>query len=97
MRKLLRISYVAHKINDWVRSKIVVFVGPQQPLPVRARPTPRRPVSPKPSFKAPFRVGDAVVGRGKCWMDNIKEWASFAYARAAHKDLLLKRLEEDLR
>ena len=32
--------------------------------------------SPKPSFRAPWRMGDAVVGREKCWMDNIKEWNS---------------------
>ena len=37
-------------------------------------------VSPKPFFRAPGRVGDAVIGRGpqqsKFWMDNIKEWTS---------------------
>ena len=32
MRKLLRISYLEHKTNDWVRSKINFFVGPQEPL-----------------------------------------------------------------
>ena len=31
--------------------------------------------SPKPSFRAPLRMGDAVVSR-KCWMDNIKVWTS---------------------
>ena len=32
MRKLLRISYLEHKTNNWVRSKINFFVGPQKPL-----------------------------------------------------------------
>ena len=32
--------------------------------------------SPKPSFRAPWRVGGNMVGRGKCWMDSIKEWTS---------------------
>ena len=32
MNKLLRISYLEHKTNDWVRSKINFFVGPQELL-----------------------------------------------------------------
>ena len=32
LRKLLRISYQEHKTNDWVRSKINFFVGPQELL-----------------------------------------------------------------
>ena len=32
MRKLLRISYLEHKTNNWVRSKINFLVGPQEPL-----------------------------------------------------------------
>ena len=32
MRKLLRISYLEHKTNDWVRSKIDFLVGPQESL-----------------------------------------------------------------
>ena len=31
-RKLLRISYLEHKTNDWVRSNINFIVGPQGPL-----------------------------------------------------------------
>ena len=34
MNKLLRISYLEHKTNDWVRSKINFFVGPEEPLAV---------------------------------------------------------------
>ena len=32
IRKLLRISYLEHKTNDWVRSKISLIMGPQEPL-----------------------------------------------------------------
>ena len=32
MRKLLRITDLEHKINDWARSKIYFLVGPQEPL-----------------------------------------------------------------
>ena len=32
MRKLLRISCLEHKTNDWVRSKINFLVGPQERL-----------------------------------------------------------------
>ena len=32
MRKLLRISYLEHKTNDWVQSNINFLVGPQELL-----------------------------------------------------------------
>ena len=32
LRKLLRIPYLEHKTNDWVRSKINFLVGPREPL-----------------------------------------------------------------
>ena len=32
LRKLLRISYLEHKTNDWVRGKINFLMGPQEPL-----------------------------------------------------------------
>ena len=31
-RKLLHISYLEHKTNDWVQSKVNFLVGPQEPL-----------------------------------------------------------------
>ena len=31
-RKLLRITYLEHKTNDWMRSKINFLVDPQEPL-----------------------------------------------------------------
>ena len=30
--------------------------------------------SPKPPFRATWRMGDAVVRQRKRWMDNVKEW-----------------------
>ena len=32
--------------------------------------------SQKPSLRAPWRIGDVVVGRVKSWMNNIKKWTS---------------------
>ena len=32
MRKLLRLRYLEHKTNDWVRSKINFLEGTQKPL-----------------------------------------------------------------
>ena len=32
LRKLLRVFYLEHKTNNWVRSKINLLVGPQEPL-----------------------------------------------------------------
>ena len=31
-RKLLRISYLEHRTNDWVQSNVSFLVGPQEPL-----------------------------------------------------------------
>ena len=32
MRNLLRISSMEHRTYDWVRTKIIFLVGPQEPL-----------------------------------------------------------------
>ena len=32
LKKLLRISYLVHKTNGWMRSKINFLAGPQEPL-----------------------------------------------------------------
>ena len=37
LRKLLRISHLEHKSNDWMRSKINFLVGPQEPLPATGK------------------------------------------------------------
>ena len=58
--------------KDWVWSKINFLVGPQEPLlaTVKRRTLAwfghavRQEASPKSSFRTPWRMGDAVVGRG---------------------------------
>ena len=60
LRKVLRISYLEHKINNWVRSEIIFLVGPQHGSDMSHAAT----ASPKPSVRARWRVGDALVGRG---------------------------------
>ena len=63
-----------HKTNDWVQSKTNFLLGPQEPLLATVKRQKVRNLhglgmshtmtaSPKPSFKAPWTVGDAVDGR----------------------------------
>ena len=59
----LRVS----KTNDWVLSKTDSLVGPQEPLLATVKKlgiSHAATASSEPSFMAPWRVGDAVVGRG---------------------------------
>ena len=69
---LLRISYLEHKTNDWVWSKINFCVGPQEPLLATVK---RRKLAwfghvtrhdslSKTILLGIWRFGDAVVGRG---------------------------------
>ena len=53
-------------------------------------------VSPESPFEAPLRVGDAAIGKGQYWMDNVKEWTSLAHAGTASDGFPQKILEEDL-
>ena len=72
LRKLLRILYFEHKTNDLMRNKINFLVGPQERLlaTVKRRRlawfghVTRYGTSPKPSFWASRRAGDALVGGG---------------------------------
>ena len=72
LRKLLHIFYLEHKTNDWVRNKTNFLVGPQEILWQLSRDgslhgsgmSHANDSSSKPSFRAPWRVGDAVVRRG---------------------------------
>ena len=51
--------------------------------------------SPKPSFRAPWRVGNAVIAVEM--LDEQRQRVDIpAHARTAHKGLLQKRLEEGL-
>ena len=104
LRKLLRISHLEHKTNDWVRSKINFLVGPQEPLlaTVKRRKlswfgachTPRQPLQNRPSghlgeLGTPWSAEEMLDGHHQTV--DIP-----AHARAAHKGILQKRLEEDL-
>ena len=85
IRKLLRISYSEHnKTNDWVRSKLNSLVGPKELLLATVK---RRKlawfghVTRHDSFSTTILRGTLEGGRcrgrqRKCWLDNIKEWAS---------------------
>ena len=103
MRKLLRISYLEHKTNDWVRNKISFLVGPGEPFlaTVKRRKlarfghvTPRQPPQHHPSehlggWATPWSAEEMLVG-------HYPRVDIPADARTAQKGPLQKRLEEDL-
>ena len=65
LRKLVHIIYLEHKTNDWVRSKINFLWRLSRDGNLLGSGTPHATTAfPKPSFRAPWRVGYAVVGRG---------------------------------
>ena len=81
LRKLLCISFLEHKTNDWVRSKINFLVGPQEPLLATVK---RRKlawfghVTHHNSLSKTILQGNLEgerrrVRQRKCWMDNITE------------------------
>ena len=57
--------------------------------------TPQCSASPKPSFGAPWRVDNVVIGRGNAEWKTTKSGHP-SHARSADKVLLQKRLKEDL-
>ena len=78
-RKFLRISYLAHKTNDWVWSKINLFMGPQEPFLATVK---RRKLAwfgnvlHRDSLSKAILQGTLEGGRRrgrqrKCWMDKI--------------------------
>ena len=83
-RKLLRISYLEHKTNCWVWSKINFLVGPQDPLLaiVKRRKlewfgnVTRHDSLSKTILQGTSEDGRRRGGQKKCWMDNTKEWTS---------------------
>ena len=83
-RKLLRFSYLEHKTNDWVRSKISFLVGPQEHLLATVK---RRKLAwfghvtrhdnlSKTILHSTLEGGRRRGRQRKCWMDNIREWTS---------------------
>ena len=82
VRKLLCISYLEHKTNDWVQSKINFLVGLQEPLPATVkrqklawfRHVTRHNRLSKTILQGTFKGGDAVVGSGNAgWTESNSE------------------------
>ena len=84
MRKLLPISYLEQKTNDWVRSTINFLVGPQEPVLTTVkrqklagfRHVTHHDILSKTILQGTLKGGRRRGRQRKCWMDNIKEWAS---------------------
>ena len=105
-RSGLRISYLEHKTNDWVRSKINFLVGPQETLLAAAKShkhawfgyVTRRGSLSKAILQGTLESGGRRGRQRKCWMDNIKVWTPLptVHAITTPKGLLQKRLEENI-
>ena len=103
LRKLLLISYLEHKTNRWARNKINFLVGPQKPLltTVKRRKlawfghVTRRDSLSKKSFRALWRVGDAVVDRGNAGWTTSKSGypcPCLLYTSPSPRDILVSRM-----
>ena len=97
-----KISYLEHKTNDWVRSKINFLMGPQEPLLVTVKRrtltwfghVTRQPLQNHPSGHL---EGWTTPWSAEKVLDEQHQRADIpAHVRTAHKSLLQKRLEEDL-
>ena len=82
MKKLLCIFNLMHKTNDWVWSKINLFVGPQEPLLATVKRwklaflryvTCHDSLS-KTILQGTMESGQCQSWQRKRWMDKIKEW-----------------------
>ena len=76
MRTLLRISFLEHKTNDRVRSKINFLVGPHEPLLATVERRKLAWFGHITRHDSTVEVGRRRGQQGKCLMDNIKEWTS---------------------
>ena len=104
LRKLLRISYLEHKTNGLVRSKISFLLGSQEPLlatverlkQVRFRHVTRHDSLSKTILRGTLEGEPRRGRRRKCWMDNIREWTSLIMPELLTIATCNTRLEEDL-
>ena len=104
LTKFLRISYLKHKTNDWVVSKMNSLVGPQEPLLAtvkRRKPAwfghvPRHDSLSKTILRGILEGGPCRGRQRKCRMDNTKEWTSLPMLALLTKGSMQKTLEEDL-
>ena len=80
-RKLLRVHYLEHKTNDWMRSEINILVGPHEPLlaPVKRRKlagfghVTRHDSLFKTTLQGTLKGAGCRGRQRKCRMDNVKE------------------------
>ena len=93
LRKLLRISYLGHKTNDYVRSTITSLVGPHEPLLATVK---RRKltwfghITRHDSLSKTILQGTLEGGRRrgrqrKSWSDNVKEWTDLTMSELVHE------------
>ena len=83
MRKLLHISHLEHKTNNWVWNKINFLVGPQEPLLATVR---RQTLAWFGHLTHHNSLSKTILQgtldgwchgwQKKCWKDNIKGWTS---------------------
>ena len=105
MRKLLCISYLEHKTNDWVRSKINFLGSSQKPLlaTIKRQKLARfGHVTRHDSLSKTILQGNpggwATPWSAEEMLDGKHQRVDIpAHARTANKGLLQKRLEKDLR
>ena len=79
--KLFRISYLEHKTNSWMQSKINFLVGPREPLLAafqrqklaRFRHVTRHDSLSKNILQGTLEGERRCGQQRKCWMDNVKE------------------------
>ena len=86
LRRLLRISYLEHKTNDYVRSLVSSYVGPQEPLltTVKRRKlawfghVTRHDTLSKTILQGTVEGGRRRGRQRKNWTDNVKEWTDLS-------------------
>ena len=86
LRRLLRISYLEHKTNDYVRSLVSSYVGPQEPLltTVKRRKlawfghVTRHDTLSKTILQGTVEGGRRRGRQRKSWTDNVKEWTDLS-------------------
>ena len=89
LRKLLHISYLDHKTNEYVWSKVKSLVGPQEPLlaTIKRRKlawfghTTRHDSLCKTVMQGTVEGGRSRGRQRKSWSDNIKDWTELSTPR----------------
>ena len=82
MRKLLRISYLERKTNEFVKARVQSFVGPGEPLLATVKRCKLQKIGHETKHDTLSKTilqGTVAGGRKrgrqrKSWLDNVKEW-----------------------